>query len=575
MILRREDAENALFSMLRQWCDALVDRQICAPDDPAQDGGLLCPACGRIHGRSVDALSPLLYMAQRTSDEKYLDAARRLFAFGETMLCPDGSMRNDAGSDWRGVTVFQAIALHDALQRHGSLLREDERAAWTLRLRRMGVWLYENLAVGAHAYINYYAANACAMALLGQYFGKPAYLARARELADYCLRHVSENGLLYGEGSPHDARTAKGCFAIDAGGYNTEESLPCLWRFAEVLRDDDARKKCRALWRAHLAWMLPDGAWDDSVGTRAFKWTYWGSRTSDGCQDALFALGRDDPVFAEAAWRNFLLLRSCTHEGLLYGGPDLQKHGDLPCIHHTFCHVKALANALYAGLYDFRRVPLPADEPPALRYFPENETVRIARGGWIADVTAYDADNRRASHASGGAVSLLWTRTCGAVIACGMVDYALAEPFNQQLPLDDAEQRSPCPRIETTLDGVRYGQHYDFSASMTAEETDGCVTVRVNAHLCDAGHRPTENGACTLVYTLTEDGLRIEGSTAAENARYILPILSGKARVTVLRGTMPDAPERIFCLSPGFAGREFTVLPDETGAFGVEITTDN
>ena len=573
MILKKENAENALLSLLRQWCDALIRRQIDAPDDPSADGGLLCPACGRIHGRSADAVAPLLFLADRTGDKTYLRAARRLFAWGKNMLCEDGSMRNDTGSDWRGVTVFQAIALHDALARHGHLLQETERAAWTLRLRRMGGWLAENLTVGAHAYINYYAANACAMALLGNLFGDPVYLARAKELADYCFSHVSENGLLYGEGSPHDAQTKKGCFAIDAGGYNAEESLPCLTRYAEAVHDTHALERCRALWHAALHWMLPDGAWDNSVGTRAFKWTYWGSRTSDGCQDALFALGRNEPVFGEAAWRNFLLLRECTHGGLLYGGMDLQKHGDAPCIHHTFCHAKALAAALDTGLYDFERMSLPADDPPRLRYYPENDTYRIACGGWRADVTGYDADNRRAGHASGGSVSLLWNRRCGAVIACGMVDYALAEPFNQQIPLDENEQRSPCPRIEAVIDGVRYGQHYDFGASLRAKEENGCVTVRAHARLCDAEHRPAADSACTLLYTWTDKGLRIDGSVAGiKNARYILPLLSEQTRVNVSRGTLSGEPEPIFCLSPGFAGREYTVLPDETGAFTVEIT---
>lgn len=573
MIVRRKDAENELFSLLREWCDALIAHRISLPHAPALDGGLLCPACGMIHGRCVDAVAPLLCMADRTGEEKYLQAARDLFRWGENMLCADGSMRNDTKSPWRGVTVFHAIALHDALTLHGHLLRPEERDAWMSRLRQMGVWLYDNLAVGAHAYINYYAANACAMALLGDLFNDSGYLARARELADYCFSHVSENGLLYGEGSPHDARTAKGCFAIDAGGYNAEESLPCLTRYAESVHDISALERCRALWRAQLSWMLPDGAWDDSVGTRAFKWTYWGSRTSDGCTDALFSLGREESMFAEAARRNFLLLRTCTHNGLLYGGPDLAAHGDRPCIHHTFCHAKALAAALDAGLYDFARVTLPADDPPPLRFYPENDTYRIACGDWRADVTGCDADNRRAGHASGGAVSLLWNRRCSAVLACGMVDYALAEPFNQQFPLDETEQRSPCPRIEAIADGRRIGQHYDFGAVLTAEETDGGVTVRAHARLCDAQHRPA-SGTCSLLYTFTAQGLRIEGTVCAgvENARYILPVLSDQARITVLRGMLSGEPEPIFCLSPGFAGREYTVLPDRDGQFAVRIT---
>ena len=572
MIQKREDTEKELFRLLREWGDALVAHQVSLPHDPTLDGGILCPACRMIHGRCIDAVAPLLCLADRTGEDVYLHAARRLFAWGENVLCADGSMRNDAKSPWRGVTVFHAIALHDALTRHGGLLTEKERGAWTARLRRMGAWLHDNLAVGAHAYINYYAANACAMALLGNLFGDAAYTARARELADYCFAHVSENGLLYGEGSPHGVRTAKGCLAIDAGGYNAEESLPCLTRYAEAMHDEAALERCRALWRAQLLWMLPDGAWDDSVGTRAFKWTYWGSRTSDGCQDALFALGRDEPVHAEAAWRNFLLLRACTHDGLLYGGMDLHTHGDLPCIHHTFCHAKALAGSLDAGLYDFARTALPADDAQGVQYYPENDTYRIACGDWRADVTVYDADNRRASHASGGAVSLLWNRKCGAVIACGMVDYALAEPFNQQLPLDENEQRSPCARIEAFVNGKRVGQHYDFGAVLTAREADDRVTVRADAHLCDAAHDPTD-AACSLTYTLTAQGLRIEGTVCgAENARYILPVLSRQVEVTVLRGSPAGAPEPIFCLSPGFAGLEYTVLPDCAGRFALEIT---
>ena len=116
-----------------------------------------------------------------------------------------------------------------------------------------------------------------------------------------------------------------------------------------------------------------------------------------------------------------------------------------------------------------------------------------------------------------------------------MVDYALAEPFNQQLPLDENEQRSPCARIEAFVNGKRVGQHYDFGAVLTAREADDRVTVRADAHLCDAAHDPTD-AACSLTYTLTAQGLRIEGTVCgAENARYILPVLSRQVEVTVLQ----------------------------------------
>ena len=33
--------------------------------------------------------------------------------------------------------------------------------------------------------------------------------------------------------------------------------------------------------KKHLEFMLPDGAWDNSWGTRSFKWTYWGVKSSN------------------------------------------------------------------------------------------------------------------------------------------------------------------------------------------------------------------------------------------------------------------------------------------------------
>lgn len=574
MTMKRYSAEADCFGLLREWCGALLALQVDLPHEKTLDGGILCPACRIIHGRCIDAVYPLMCMADRTGEEKYLSAAKRLFAWSANMRNDDGSIRNDAKSPWRGVTVFFAIALHDALQKHGHLLDASEREVWRARLSEMGEWLYANLAVGAHAYINYYAANACAMALLGKLFGRESYLARAKELAAYCFKHVSGNGLLYGEGSPHDAVSPKGCPAIDAGGYNVEESLPSLTRYALTTGDSDARKQCERLWRAHIDWMLPDGAWDDSVGTRTFKWTYWGSRTSDGCQDALFALGRDDPLFAEAAVRNLRLLRESTHGGLLCGGRDCFEHGDGTCVHHTFCHAKALAGTLDSGLYAFERVPLPADVPARLRYYAENDTYRLSEGGWRMDVTAYDYPHKRGDHASGGSVSLLWHRDCGAVLASGMLDYALIEPMNQQLPLRGEEQVCPCPRIESEIGGKRCGQHYDFAAVMRAEAADGCVRLHVDASLCDSAHRPADGG-CTLDYTLTAHGLRIEGGVPpllAQSARFVLPVFSDAVKVTVLRGVLAGAAKPVFCLSPGFAGKEYTALPDADGRFTLEIT---
>ena len=79
--------------------------------------------------------------------------------------------------------------------------------------------------------------------------------------------------------------------------------------------------KVVASMKTHLEFMLPDGGWDNSFGTRNYKWTWWGSRTTGGCQPAYALLADRDPNFIEAAIRNTKLLDECTVNGVLMGGP--------------------------------------------------------------------------------------------------------------------------------------------------------------------------------------------------------------------------------------------------------------
>lgn len=566
--------KNELNELLLTWCDALTRLQIDLPQ-PELNGGILCPACGMIHGRCIEAVYPLMRAAESTGEKKYLAAAKALFAWGENVICSDGGARNDIKSEWKGITAFSAIALHDALLYHGHLLDEDERSKWETRLRRMGEWLMDNIFIGSKAYINYYAAAACADALIGKYFGDEKSTERAGELAGYCFSHISENGILYGEGMPHDAITEKGCRAVDIC-YDAEESLPCLYRYAKTLNDEGIAEKCAEAFHAILEWMLPDGAWDNSFGTRSFKWSYWGSRTTDGCLDALFALGQYDTVFSEAALRNLDLLKRCTHDGLLNGGPDYAKNGEKTCVHHTFCHSKTIAATLDSNAFSgFERLPLSAETVDGIRSYPELNTYRIQKGDLIADVTGYDAKYKQGGHVSGGAISLLWHKKKGPVIAAGMAEYSLFEPFNQQLPTGSSFNRCVCPRIETISETRLYAQHFDYKAAISPEEKDGNIMIQVSAELCTIDSRYLkENGKCRMKYVFSGDGLRIDGQVSpkiAENARFVLPIIEGSADLKILKGCSAGKPEKIFGLAPGFICDEYLVKPLENGEFSVTI----
>lgn len=89
-------------ALLRRWCDAMLKYQLHDTGDTRLDGGLLCPACMRVHGRSADAILPLVTQWQTDGDERCLHAAEKLFAWSANMRRPDGSMNNDTNSSWNG-----------------------------------------------------------------------------------------------------------------------------------------------------------------------------------------------------------------------------------------------------------------------------------------------------------------------------------------------------------------------------------------------------------------------------------------------------------------------------------------
>ena len=77
--------------LLLEWCNGLKRLQV-GPDappafrGPAFRGGILCPACGRIHGRSADAMLAFLCAGGLTGDERFFQSAEELFQWSEENL---------------------------------------------------------------------------------------------------------------------------------------------------------------------------------------------------------------------------------------------------------------------------------------------------------------------------------------------------------------------------------------------------------------------------------------------------------------------------------------------------------
>ena len=579
--------------LLETWCDGLLAHQSTNPD-PALRGALLCPACAIIHGRCGDAVYPLLRVAHTTGKAKYLEAALLVHEWSEQQVSrADGSWINDVTlSSWKGITVFHSIALAEALHHHGAILDTATRQRWTDRLARAAKFLDTFITIDT-GNINYPVTASHCFALCAQVLNEPHYNDRARQLAHASLDYFTTNNLLFGEGHPQTATTPKHCRPVDLG-YNVEESLPALAQYALLTNDQPVLDRTIAALRTHMEFMLPDGSWDNSWGSRNYKWSWWGSRTSDGCHPAYVLLAQHEPKFLEAAQRNLELMSACTHNNLLYGGPDYFAHGDQPCIHHTFTHAKSLATVLDSNapsLTPSPRLTLPRDAPYGLKSYPEIGTHLASIGDWRATVTENDFEYIErvqsggggasgGGHASGGALSLLYHQQLGPILTASMTEYQLIEISNQQVHLDKPHMPLT-PRIESAGKQT-YTSLSDFEASLIAlDEQMGAareITFVAKGRLLTASHQPPPTGEARyhLTYHLRKDAVEIIATVdapAQTPLQFILPVISRSTeriaqpdpktiRITKPNGTLTIRTnaqgfeaipkERTFNLVPGF-----------------------
>ncbi len=527
---------NKYYDLLKAYCDKLIEYQVKEIKDPAFYGGILCPACSMIHGRISDAVYPLSAMYDITKDEKYIEAARGIVEWSEkNVLRKNGAYYNDKPSAWNRTTTFAQIAFGEALNYHGKCLDKDTYEKWFSIFKRQTDFIYEELTVDKiNANINYYITAAACMAIAYKILGDEKYKARAYEIMNFSINFFAPDGLLFGECKPFpiDYESPRGCRGVDIG-YNTEETLPSMVLFAYYLKDEKYLEAAKKYFKKHIEFMIPDGAWDNSWGCRADKWTYWGSRTSDGCQAALAILAKDDPIFAEAAERNFDMLAQCSKDGLLYGGYMYIECGEDACTHHSFCHAKALAAMIDHGFEHTYSVKLPQDEEYGLKYFPSVHINLVSVGGYRATVSDNDVIRQNGMARCGGALNLLWHKAVGPIFAASMPVYTMFETRNMQLSNHFDNIDNITPRIEKdTFSNVN-----EKNASVLTSYADNTVIIEAAGHLCNTEYE--ECGEYKITYTFTKDSVKIKAESSVGGALK-LPVICSIADPVSLKGTSAE-----------------------------------
>lgn len=474
--------------LLKDWCDGMLRVQINQPEDSTIHGALDCLACNKIHGRCMDAVYPFMYLADKTGEQKYLDAAIAVMDWSENVSMPDGSWTviPDPKS-WRGISVFGAIALGEALHHHGHVLPKEIYQKWKERLAKVGDYIYQNFDL-TFTNINYGFTAIYALHLLGDILENPTYVERSRALAKGIKTWLSQpNYLIFGEAKPSNKRSAKGLLGVDLG-YNVEETLNGVVQYARLEKDEELLALLTKSLEGHLQFMLPDGAWDNSWGTRQYKWSYWGSRTTDGCQPAFALMADRNPAFGTAAFLNTQLLERCTADGLLHGGIHYTSHGIKPCVHHTFAHAKALATIMneadaLSGI-NGQSPPIPRSVADGVKAFPEVSVYLAARADWLATVSSYDLIYKeKCLHGTGGALNVLYHKKVGPLFTASMAKYQLVEKNNQQP--QPGEEFALTPRLETFVDGRWYTNLYDLKAKVAHSDQAGEIQFVAQVSLVD------------------------------------------------------------------------------------------
>lgn len=522
--------------LLETWVVELVKLQVKDKSRTNDYGGIWCPACQRVHGRVADTVYPLIYMADKKQDSKYFESAVLLYQWMEKHVSqPDGSWLNDPVKDsWKGITVFTAIALAETLLNHGSLFDDALKKEIEARLKKAGDYIYNNFSI-SYGNINYPINASYGLSLLGKLLDVKEFRDKGRYFAHEALGYITKNErFVYGEGAPIDQPSAKGCYAIDLG-YNVEESLPALVLYGKLTSDQEVLEAIVPSLQTHMEFMLPDGAWDNSWGTRNFKWTYWGSRTTDGCQPAYALMSDRDPRFYKVAIKSTELLKATTHNGLLYGGPHYISHNVLPCVHHTFCHAKALTTILDHGIHPPKvhvdKIILPREKVYGTRFFKDVQTSLVSVGSFRGTVTTYDREyTMKNGHASGGALTMLWHEKAGPLLSASMNAYQMKEPGNMQ-PDNDPLSMPLTPRIEMTNGGL-FMNISDLKATMEVRDEGTTAIITANSELVDQDQNSPASGAvkCQTIYRFHPEKVTLEFNALpvsdGDIVRIVLPVIS-------------------------------------------------
>jgi len=520
---------------LYQLSDLLLTTQITKTTDPAY-GALVSPSTNPdknpIHSRGAEAVYPFAVAFKHSQNAKYADAAVLLGNWLTTIQNAAGGWIEEWPSTggWDGTTADQLISMAGAYTILKARLTTQENARWVDSITKSADFVQ---ATFPRNNINYTPTGAVALVMASKAVPAPkaSWLTKAASLMDTTLQSINTDNFITGEGSGVDL------------GYNIAQSIGYIAMYGLILPSATHVDRAASLLKTHEYFMYPNGAIDNSWGTRTYKWTLEsGTKTAPGVYFSFALLADKDPTFQRGAQLALAFLRDQSEnaKGWVAYGPHASRHAtsDPPSNYSTFARAQSIATAIELGPSAVATAPIWADGKNWFKYFPTVSTGVLRTDKIMATLSVYGqiGTYARETLVRGGSVSALWFEgygPTGFLQVSSQTVYTRVEALHMPI---EAALLPLTPRIETTA-GTYYTNVYDDKATLSmSASTDGTDAVATGALKSIAG--AASGTTFTWSYQFGKDSYTKEVTVSSgTNVRIVEPFVDNTGNQYELQGT--------------------------------------
>lgn len=520
---------------LYQLDDLLISTQITKASDPPY-GALVSPSTNPdnhpIHSRGAEAVYPFAVAFKHSQNAKYADAAVILGNWLASIQTATGSWIEEwpATGGWDGTTADQLISMAGAYAILKPRLTAQESALWDASITKAADFVQVTFPKGN---INYTPTGAVSLVMASKAVASPkaSWLTKAASLMDATIASINADNFVTGEGSGVDL------------GYNIAQTIGYIAMYGKLMSSATHVDRAASLLKTHAYFMYPNGAIDNSWGTRSFKWTLEsGTKTAPGIYFSYALLADKDPTIERGAQLALAFLRdhSLQAQGWVQYGPHASRHpdSDPPSNYSTFARAQSIATAVEYGAAASQIAPIAAENKNWFKYFPTVATGILRTDKIMATMSAYGqiATYSRQEVVRGGSVSALWFEGYGPT---GFLQVSSTTIYSREEPLhmpNEGVLLPLTPRIETTSGGYATNVYDDKAMLTVSAVADGMQAKATGALKTVAG--ATSGTTFTWTYQFGKDTYSKEVDvSSATNVRIVEPFVDNTGNQYVMQGT--------------------------------------